>query len=223
MRRPVPHRQLWQSHCILKTCSNNFEYCEVILQPHLQAPTAMTRCYLDICIGDSEKYTKAKSSYDTACALLSQNAATYGLPPTPEQLSEEQRQILTEIASNQPASESKSKSWLSSAFSRKPKGLVFQCPPSLLVGRLVFELNSNPGLAKTTGNFAALCTGEKGACKNAPKKQLWYRGCSVHRIVKGYVAQGGDITRGDGSGGEVCDGLSLTSCLVHRRSDCLLV
>lgn len=25
----------------------------------------------------------------------------------------------------------------------------------------------------------------------------------MHRIVKGFVAQGGDITRGDGSGGEV--------------------
>ncbi|KAJ6627137.1 cyclophilin-like domain-containing protein, partial [Mycena sp. CBHHK59/15] len=78
----------------------------------------------------------------------------------------------------------------------------FQCPPSLLAGRLVFELNGSPGLAKTAGNFAALCTGEKGACKNAPKKQLWYKGCPVHRIVKGYVVQGGDITRGDGSGGE---------------------
>ncbi len=27
--------------------------------------------------------------------------------------------------------------------------------------------------------------------------------CPIHRIVRGFVAQGGDVTRGDGSGGEV--------------------
>jgi len=78
----------------------------------------------------------------------------------------------------------------------------FTPPPPLLLGRLVFELDPSPGLAKTTANFAALCTGEKGACKNAPNKKLHYLDCPIHRIVKGFVAQGGDVTRGDGSGGE---------------------
>lgn len=40
-------------------------------------------------------------------------------------------------------------------------------------------------------------------CKNAPNKKLHYLDCPIHRIVKGFVAQGGDVTRGDGSGGEV--------------------
>jgi len=40
-------------------------------------------------------------------------------------------------------------------------------------------------------------------CKNAPNKKLHYLDCAIHRIVKGFVAQGGDVTRGDGSGGEV--------------------
>ena len=48
-------------------------------------------------------------------------------------------------------------------------------------------------------------------CKNARNKKLHYLDCPIHRIVKGFVAQGGDITRGDGSGGEV------------RRVDHLLV
>ncbi|EIW53316.1 uncharacterized protein TRAVEDRAFT_133670 [Trametes versicolor FP-101664 SS1] len=78
----------------------------------------------------------------------------------------------------------------------------FAPPAPLCAGRLVFELDGSQGLAKTTANFLALCTGEKGACKNAPNKKLHYLGCPVHRIVKGFVAQGGDITRGDGSGGE---------------------
>ncbi len=72
---------------------------------------------------------------------------------------------------------------------------------------MVFDLDDTPSLAKTTGNFVALCTGEKGVCKNAPNKKLYYLDCSIHRIVTGFVAQGGDITRGDGSGGEVGDSL----------------
>ncbi|KAG2035101.1 cyclophilin-like domain-containing protein [Suillus americanus] len=73
---------------------------------------------------------------------------------------------------------------------------------ALCVGRLVFELSPEASLKKTTTNFTALCTGEKGKCKNARNKELYYLGCSIHRIVRDFVAQGGDVTRGDGSGGE---------------------
>lgn len=82
--------------------------------------------------------------------------------------------------------------------------MKFLPPPPLLVGRLVFDLDSSHGLTKTTTNFIALCTGEKGMCKNAPNKKLHFIDCPIHRIVSGFVAQGGDVTRGDGSGGEVC-------------------
>ncbi|KAI0072093.1 hypothetical protein K474DRAFT_1668242 [Panus rudis PR-1116 ss-1] len=78
----------------------------------------------------------------------------------------------------------------------------FENPPSLNAGRLVFELDSAQGLSKTRANFIALCTGEKGMCKNAPNKRLHYLDCPIHRVVNDFVAQGGDITRGDGSGGE---------------------
>ncbi|KAK4562286.1 hypothetical protein RGQ29_004954 [Quercus rubra] len=47
-------------------------------------------------------------------------------------------------------------------------------------------------------NFRALCTGEKG--KGAHGKKLHYKGTPFHRIVSGFVIQGGDIVHGDGRG-----------------------
>ncbi len=97
----------------------------------------------------------------------------------------------------------------------------FSPPQPLCAGRLVFSLVSSPGLAKTGGNFVALCTGEKGPCKNAPNKKLHYLDCPVHRIVKGFVEQGGDVTRGDGSGGEVSV-MSYNTITAFKRASCLL-
>ncbi|KAL4069302.1 hypothetical protein J3A83DRAFT_4095574, partial [Scleroderma citrinum] len=33
------------------------------------------------------------------------------------------------------------------------------------------------------------------ACKNASIERFHYLGCPMHRILKGFVVQGGDITR----------------------------
>ena len=57
--------------------------------------------------------------------------------------------------------------------------------------------------AKFTQNFETLCTGAQGHGVN--KKGFSYKGTPIHRYAPGFVLQGGDVTRFDGSGGEsVC-------------------
>ncbi|KAG0743083.1 hypothetical protein G6F57_006608 [Rhizopus arrhizus] len=66
-------------------------------------------------------------------------------------------------------------------------------------GRMTFKLFSDT-VPKTAENFRALCTGEKG--KGISGKPLHYKNSSFHRIIPGFMAQGGDFTTGDGRGGE---------------------
>jgi peptidylprolyl isomerase len=66
-------------------------------------------------------------------------------------------------------------------------------------GRVVMELYADDA-PKTAENFRALCTGEKGTGKSG--KPLHLLGSGFHRVIPGFMCQGGDITRGNGTGGE---------------------
>ena len=67
------------------------------------------------------------------------------------------------------------------------------------MGRVEFELFSDV-VPKTVENFRSLCVGDRGVGKSG--KKLHYKNCTFHRIIPGFMIQGGDITRGNGTGGE---------------------
>ena len=75
--------------------------------------------------------------------------------------------------------------------------------PQSSLGRVTIGLFDDH-VPRSAANFRALCTGERGTALgrvDGKPYALHYLGSPFHRIVPGFALQGGDITRGNGSGG----------------------
>lgn len=73
------------------------------------------------------------------------------------------------------------------------------------LGRVTIELFADI-VPHSAENVRSLCTGERGLVRWVPKRggvcPLFYKGVPFHRIIPGFIIQGGDILHRDGRGNE---------------------
>ncbi|KAI8063381.1 cyclophilin-like domain-containing protein [Gilbertella persicaria] len=117
---------------------------------------------------------------------VKQWASTYGFATDDlDQLGAEDKETARDILSNDPTATSEN--WLIDA------------PTPLAGGKVIIELNDKE-CPKTCDNFISLCEG--GKVGKSSKKPLHYKNTRMFRLVNDFMVQGGDVTRGDGSGGD---------------------
>lgn len=137
---------------------------------------------MEISTGDPDTFTAASAAYQRCVEWLASNHIVYGLPAAPQACNEEQRELVIE------------------AMGGAEEAPVFAPPTDRVLGKLTFELDA-AAAPRTVENVRALCTGERGHAKSVRTAALHYKGCKFHRVLEDLI-QGGDVTRGDGSGGE---------------------
>ncbi|ORX56521.1 cyclophilin-like protein, partial [Piromyces finnis] len=144
-----------------------------------------SRIFLDFDIGSIKKYEEEKKAYEVATEFIKENANVYYWPEDITKLDEEQKELAKSIYESNPA-------WNS-------KGPIQFNEPETIRHRMIFELYFSI-TPKTCKNFTTIIEGTYISKK--VNKPLTYKQVPMHRIIKDFIAQGGDVTRFDGSGGD---------------------
>ena len=143
------------------------------------AALTMTRCWLEFDVDDQ------RGAWARACAFVEACDLRYGFSS----------KVLSELGGSEKARVGEC---YESDYEWGSKGPIRVTEPG--ANRVVIELFEADSPVACE-NFAALCSGSKGK-SGTSGITLCYRGNRLHRVVRGFVAQGGDITFGNGSGGE---------------------
>lgn len=91
----------------------------------------------------------------------------------------------------------------------RPKIYIEFATKNSKIGKVVFEL-FNDIVPKTVRNFMTLALN---------KSNPTYLGCTIHRIIPGFVIQGGDYENGDGTGGKsIYGGYFEDECFDYKHN-----
>ena len=145
----------------------------------LITPEGKLRCWLDIDVNDS------RAAYQRAVDFVGAKNLAYNLSSNwlPELGGSELRRVKEQLYAND--------------FEWSQKGrIAVKMPPQ----RIYVEIWPETA-PLACENFVALLLGNRGKGQESGCP-LSYVGCHFHRIIKGFVAQGGDFVKNNGSGGE---------------------
>lgn len=135
-------------------------------------------CYIEIDVNDN------KASYERACKFVEENSIKYGLSSS----------VLTDLGGREMKSVEE---FYSNDYNWSRLGRCSTTAPEFT--RIEIELfQSVSPLA--CENFLHLIKGDKGI--GQARVPLNYKGSKFHRLIPGFIIQGGDFTFGNGTGGE---------------------
>ncbi|WWC61729.1 uncharacterized protein I303_104314 [Kwoniella dejecticola CBS 10117] len=154
--------------------------------------------WMSIGHGDIEAYKTKLLQWDHHQETLEKNYETYGLPSNLEELDDEQIGILQELVEHSAGGSSTMA--MGKVTNIKPLSPIFE-------QKLLIDLYTED-CPITCESFIALLKGGRKS-KVVAGKELVYRNSIFHRLVRDFIIQGGDITRGDGTGGESIYGLKF--------------
>eukprot|EP01060_Flectonema_neradi_P027468 TRINITY_DN37070_c0_g1_i1.p1 TRINITY_DN37070_c0_g1~~TRINITY_DN37070_c0_g1_i1.p1 ORF type:complete len:244 (+),score=59.68 TRINITY_DN37070_c0_g1_i1:47-778(+) len=156
----------------------------------------MSKVFIEITAGDDAENQKIAAQWKKISDFVSKKGIEYGLSSAnAAELTEDDKGILRDLVEGDPA------------LMGDAKTALVEPPANPILGKLVIDLNDSK-CPKTSANFRALCTGEKGKGKESGKP-LHYLNSVIHRLVPGVLFQGGDFVKGTGAAGESIYGLKF--------------